>query len=744
MKIKTQAVLIISLTLTISLIIFAYSAQRMIRNMIIDRSVGMGEQYVVLVANAVGEQWVTADVQSHIVQLLLNSYPDNPAERRDWLRVFFRDMGVGIKSFDAVWAIYDPYMFDGLDDEYIDNPTQFGDEMGRVQIYANKDGVEFLGAPHDAIQQHEAIQRVMTTGEMEITSRFYTDFDDNVDIARTGFASIVAIRNPDTGVIAGVIGMEASSEYVFLPYQRFETPLPAHLYAVTTNSPNLIFLMHSSSELDGTSFSDRLQPAEVAEIRSNVMAGPPLIPHYMMRTIPSISGDGTSEDGFMFYARVPLRGANQPREWIAYYTLRESSMLEGLDGLTFFLLVGVGATLVMVITLIALLMNVILNRIGKTNLGIQAIATGDGDLNRRIEVNGNDEVSQLSSNFNLFADKLHMIVGTVQKTTTQLSETSSLLGSEMGETKKNIQEITKSTEILVSSSDKRLGQLAQTNTALDLLVEGVGSLDALVATQASSITQSSTAIEEMVASINSVNHVVDDMVEQYQVLLKAGEIGKEKQFLVRERIREVVKGSVKLQEANNVIEEIADQTNLLAMNAAIEAAHAGEVGKGFAVVADEIRNLAEIASTQSRNIGEELKQVHETIAAIEAASNESDMVYERVFGGINNLANLVTQVQGAMHEQSSGSQEVLQSLKTITTTSQEVKDVAESMRLEGGDISRLMEELTTIMRRDKRYVDSVVIVIRNIESTTHELDTLVLENDSEILEVNNVMGKFKV
>jgi len=204
-------------------------------------------------------------------------------------------------------------------------------------------------------------------------------------------------------------------------------------------------------------------------------------------------------------------------------------------------------------------------------------------------------------------------------------------------------------------------------------------LNANVSEQASAVTESAAAIEEMVASIQAVTNALTKNTEQVRELQSASEVGHTGINDVVTDIREIAQESESLLEINSVMSNIASQTNLLSMNAAIEAAHAGESGRGFAVVADEIRKLAESSSKQSKTIGTVLKAIKSSIDKITKSAEHVLNRFDTIDGGIRTVAEQERGVLNAMEEQKQGSEQVLQAIGQVSDITQRVKNDAQQM-----------------------------------------------------------------
>jgi methyl-accepting chemotaxis protein len=274
-----------------------------------------------------------------------------------------------------------------------------------------------------------------------------------------------------------------------------------------------------------------------------------------------------------------------------------------------------------------------------------------------------------------------------------------------------------------------------------------GNIDKLVLNieaQTESVTQSSSAIEEMLANIDSVTTMLGRNAKSVQELIDVSNTGRSSLEKVTQDIQEIARESEGLLEINSVMENISSQTNLLSMNAAIEAAHAGEAGRGFAVVAGEIRKLAESSSAQSKTISEVLKKIKTAIGIITDSTGMALEKFQAVDGGVRTVADHEAKIHNAMKEQGLGSRQILEAIGRLNDLSRMVKNGSAEM-LEGSKEviheSRNLEQVTSeIMNR----IHEMTTGAGQINSAVNHVDDISKANKDCIDTLFMEVSKFKV
>ena len=415
------------------------------------------------------------------------------------------------------------------------------------------------------------------------------------------------------------------------------------------------------------------------------------------------------------------------------------------------ILYAIGPTILIICLLIELFVYVMLRRLfimplGKAQKAISPLANDDvvADLTYRLNFNKDDEIGILGKDIDLFLAKQQQMVIALKETEISLEKISSTLGTNSVETSSAIAQVMANIASVRKQTEHQLNAVKSASEEMAASVNCVNELEDMIENQSAGIAESSAAIEEMVGNIAAVASSMNKMNDEFKTLIDVTEDGRNKQNEVDAKVTEMSEQSRLLMEANAVISRIASQTNLLAMNAAIEAAHAGEAGAGFSVVADEIRSLAENSSKQSHNIGQELKQISQTINAVVATSQESKAAFHTIIEKLSDTDNLVREVGFAMTEQDNASRQVLEALRDINEATAKVQTTAKSMKDSTDKVDAQMSNVNQIATNIQGSMDEMSAGAVQINESAQHIAELATETHSSVQTMEGLIENFKV
>jgi methyl-accepting chemotaxis protein len=649
---------------------------------------------------------------------IMNSYVSIPIEdRRERYDNIIRSIMESNPNFTGMFSIWKSNAIDGRDADFIDDSGS--DATGRyMPWYTRRSGTLEKRPLSDYELYNDVVANIERTDP--VMSEPYKATYGGKQIIATRLCYPIITDRGIVGRVGIMVDLTLSSETIsqIQPYGTGR--------AVLYSNEGII-----AAHYDTTRVGNKITDADSVEILGRQAVNDTL------ETLRSGNPNSGQNNGRIFES-YPFFVGGVKTPWTILCSVPEADVFATVNSLTRIAIIIVVIAVIVAAAVVFFIAGNITKPIVRVAMTLKDISEGEGDLTKTIPVHGKDEIAELSVYFNNTLEKIKALIVTIKNQAVALFDIGNELASNMTETAAAINEITANIQSIKGRVLNQSASVTETNATMEQITVNIDKLNGQVENQTASVAKSSSAIEEMIANINSVTQTLAKNAASARELLDASEVGRAGLQEVAADIQEIARESEGLLEINAVMENIASQTNLLSMNAAIEAAHAGEAGKGFAVVADEIRKLAESSGEQSKTIGSVLKKIKESIDKITRSTDSVLGKFEAIDGGVKTVSEQTENIRNAMEEQSTGSRQILEVMGQLNEITRMVKGGSEEMLegsreviTEGKNLEMATQEITNGMNEMATGADQINVAVNRVNEISGQnkenIDILVRE-----------------
>lgn len=433
------------------------------------------------------------------------------------------------------------------------------------------------------------------------------------------------------------------------------------------------------------------------------------------------------------------------KQWIFIVNSVESEAFESANKTAFRLILlsfaFLGITAIMGIVIASRLVK----PLNFTFSALEKISTGDFSNKTNI----NSSIKEIETLRKSIDDGLLPSLGKVFYQLDNLIEESNSISKELIESANHNSSISDDISVNLKSTQEEFSKLKLSFSEVEKSVQSINNTiktqNRIQSEQSNAVSETSSSVEEMSANLDSVAKISDEKKQASSILVNITQEGDSKVSEIVELLLKVTQRLSQMSEIIEIINSIASSTNLLAMNAAIEAAHAGDAGKGFAVVSDEIRKLAESTSQNAGTISNNLLSLMDEINHVDSAGNDLKQLFSNISLEVDEFVNAFNEISTSTSELRNASRNIISNISDLRDKTLDLESSSSEINIQSEDISKNIEPITTVSRQVDSSIKNVIDKLKIVEASQKEvlikseknkssLDNLAQELDHFILE----------
>jgi len=400
------------------------------------------------------------------------------------------------------------------------------------------------------------------------------------------------------------------------------------------------------------------------------------------------------------------------------------------------LLVLISGIIILIIVLMGIYISSAFNR-GITLVSGYSIKLSENDISGVISSKRKDEFGKIANQFQGSFQSLNSLVSSIKSSTDTTAGIKDSLAASAEEASATIVNIKNNTAALLQESEKMNQNVNDNVTSIEEITANINSINNQITEQASMVEESTASITEMISSLESVNNITKKKSDSIVQLVDVVNEGSQTLSGMAEGFKTGVVDRIEgISEMASAIQQIASQTNLLSMNAAIEAAHAGDAGKGFAVVADEIRKLAETSAQSSASISKIIKEISDGVKETEVKTKKSSEAFDVINTEIRETKQAFDGIALSTQELNVGGKQILDAMTML-------QDVTITVKSASGEMTSGSEQIVRGQLELKDIADNVTKGMQEISSGSEQIVVAADEIVNFSVELNSVVESLK-